>query len=217
MQLRSRRAERTLRPPCLIVPPLQPRQIPAQSRPRNKASRGGENCCSVCSALLVVAALVFGIPWIRAALSTVSTDDAYVNGHVTFVAPRVAGPGFPRSGGRQQPRAQGRSPRRTGQGAVPGRGRGRSRRRSTPRRRTCRRPRRRCAAIEAQAMEPALATAARRGGRRQPGRPAARPGRRARQEQGRARAGAAGIRPGATAGRAGTMCRARSTISGKRS
>jgi membrane fusion protein, multidrug efflux system len=39
----------------------------------------------------VVAAAVFGIPWIRSVLSTVSTDDAYVNGHVTFVAPRVRG------------------------------------------------------------------------------------------------------------------------------
>jgi membrane fusion protein, multidrug efflux system len=38
-----------------------------------------------------VAAAVFGIPWIRFALSTVSTDDAFVNGHVTFVAPRVRG------------------------------------------------------------------------------------------------------------------------------
>src|ERR1700761_5782892 len=35
--------------------------------------------------------LVFGIPWIKEVFSTVSTDDAYVNGHVTFVAPRVAG------------------------------------------------------------------------------------------------------------------------------
>jgi membrane fusion protein, multidrug efflux system len=39
----------------------------------------------------VVVGVVFGIPWIRSALSTVSTDDAYVNGHVTFVAPRVRG------------------------------------------------------------------------------------------------------------------------------
>lgn len=45
---------------------------------------------------LVVAALVgYGAvaatPWVRRALNTVSTDDAYVNGHVTFVAPRVGG------------------------------------------------------------------------------------------------------------------------------
>jgi membrane fusion protein, multidrug efflux system len=40
---------------------------------------------------LVIAAAVFGIPWIRFVLSTVSTDDAFVNGHVTFVAPRIHG------------------------------------------------------------------------------------------------------------------------------
>jgi membrane fusion protein (multidrug efflux system) len=42
-----------------------------------------------------VAALVVGsyflVPWVDTALNTVSTDDAYVNGHVTFVAPRVSG------------------------------------------------------------------------------------------------------------------------------
>src|SRR5271154_4267598 len=40
---------------------------------------------------LVIATTVYGIPWIRFVLSTVSTDDAFVNGHVTFVAPRVHG------------------------------------------------------------------------------------------------------------------------------
>jgi membrane fusion protein (multidrug efflux system) len=35
--------------------------------------------------------LVVGIPWVEEMLNTVSTDDAFVNGHVTFVAPRVAG------------------------------------------------------------------------------------------------------------------------------
>jgi membrane fusion protein, multidrug efflux system len=34
---------------------------------------------------------VFGVPWIMFILTTVSTDDAYVNGHVTFVAARVPG------------------------------------------------------------------------------------------------------------------------------
>jgi membrane fusion protein, multidrug efflux system len=44
------------------------------------------------TAILVLAAvLIFGIPRIRLALNTVSTDDAYVNSHVTFVAPRVSG------------------------------------------------------------------------------------------------------------------------------
>jgi len=41
--------------------------------------------------LVLAVASVFGIPWIRLTLSTVSTDDAYVNGHVTFVAARVSG------------------------------------------------------------------------------------------------------------------------------
>jgi membrane fusion protein (multidrug efflux system) len=45
----------------------------------------------VLGVLVLVVAAVFGIPMIRLALSTVSTDDAFVNGHVTFVAPRVHG------------------------------------------------------------------------------------------------------------------------------
>jgi membrane fusion protein (multidrug efflux system) len=39
--------------------------------------------------LVVVAYLL--VPWIITALNTVSTDDAYINSHVTFLAPRVAG------------------------------------------------------------------------------------------------------------------------------
>lgn len=42
-------------------------------------------------AVVLVVVCVLGIPWIRLMLNTVSTDDAYVNGHVTFVAPRVSG------------------------------------------------------------------------------------------------------------------------------
>ncbi|MBV9391390.1 MAG: HlyD family secretion protein [Verrucomicrobia bacterium] len=42
---------------------------------------------------IVVAALLlfFAVPRIIRALNTVSTDDAYVNGYVTFVAPRISG------------------------------------------------------------------------------------------------------------------------------
>jgi membrane fusion protein (multidrug efflux system) len=43
------------------------------------------------AALLLAAILVFGIPWIKETLNTVSTDDAYVNGHLTFVSARVPG------------------------------------------------------------------------------------------------------------------------------
>ncbi|MBV8137137.1 MAG: biotin/lipoyl-binding protein, partial [Deltaproteobacteria bacterium] len=41
--------------------------------------------------VVVVLALFEGIPWVVTALRTVSTDDAYVSGHVTFVAARVPG------------------------------------------------------------------------------------------------------------------------------
>jgi membrane fusion protein, multidrug efflux system len=41
--------------------------------------------------LVLVFVAVFGVPWIKEMLTTVSTDDAYVNGHVTFVAARVPG------------------------------------------------------------------------------------------------------------------------------
>jgi membrane fusion protein (multidrug efflux system) len=46
------------------------------------------------AALAVIGLAVGGyflVPWVVTALTTVSTDDAYVNSHVTFVAPRVAG------------------------------------------------------------------------------------------------------------------------------
>jgi membrane fusion protein (multidrug efflux system) len=46
---------------------------------------------SVVGVLVLAAAFWFGIPWIWFTLNTVSTDDAFVNDHVTFVAPRVRG------------------------------------------------------------------------------------------------------------------------------
>jgi len=41
--------------------------------------------------LVVVVAVFKGIPMVLEAINTVSTDDAYVNSHVTFTAPRVPG------------------------------------------------------------------------------------------------------------------------------
>ncbi len=41
--------------------------------------------------LLLALAAYYGIPAARRMMNTVSTDDAYVNGHVTFVAPRISG------------------------------------------------------------------------------------------------------------------------------
>jgi hypothetical protein len=43
------------------------------------------------AALIVAAVWFLVIPWIQLTLNTVSTDDAFVNGHVTFVAARVGG------------------------------------------------------------------------------------------------------------------------------
>jgi hypothetical protein len=62
--------------------------IPASGR---QSARRRRLLIGVLGALILVAACAFGIPWIRLALNTVSTDDAYVNGNVTFVAPRVSG------------------------------------------------------------------------------------------------------------------------------
>jgi membrane fusion protein, multidrug efflux system len=45
----------------------------------------------IAGGVVVVLALLEGIPWVVTAFRTVSTDDAYVNGHVTFVAARVPG------------------------------------------------------------------------------------------------------------------------------
>ena len=41
--------------------------------------------------LVALVVLIVGVPRILHGLNTVSTDDAYVNSHVTFVAPRVSG------------------------------------------------------------------------------------------------------------------------------
>ena len=45
----------------------------------------------IVAVIVVVIVLVASVPWLIKVFTTVSTDDAYVNGHVTFVAPRVAG------------------------------------------------------------------------------------------------------------------------------
>src|ERR1700722_14895977 len=56
-----------------------------------KATRTRKLLAGVLGVAVLAILIVFGIPRVKEMLSTVSTDDAYVNGHVTFVAPRVAG------------------------------------------------------------------------------------------------------------------------------
>ena len=63
-----------------IVPPEKPKADPRRSM-----------LLGALGVVILAAALWFGVPWVQTTLNTVSTDDAYVNGHVTFVAARVKG------------------------------------------------------------------------------------------------------------------------------
>ena len=67
------------------APPPPAAPIPARRGWRRRVLLGtlGIAGLAVCGYFLV--------PWVVTALNTVSTDDAYVNSHVTFVAPRVKG------------------------------------------------------------------------------------------------------------------------------
>jgi membrane fusion protein (multidrug efflux system) len=56
-----------------------------QHRPTRRVVLG------VIAAVILVVGIYYGVPVIQKMLSTVSTDDAYVNGHVTSVAARVPG------------------------------------------------------------------------------------------------------------------------------
>lgn len=91
--LSARTADPSARPdeqpgPTGPVPSTPPKSPPAASPAHRWRKR-----------LLLAAGAVGGlavgahflVPWARTALATVSTDDAYVNGHVTIVAPRVSG------------------------------------------------------------------------------------------------------------------------------
>ncbi len=134
----------------------------------------------VLAAVVLVVVCVLGIPWIRLILNTVSTDDAYVNGHVTFVAPRVSG---------QISRVLVDDNYRVRKGellaeldkepfqiAVCSEKSGGRYRRA----RTCRRPKPTARGIEAEARSRRWKLQTRRGGPRQPNRPFACSGRRSR-------------------------------------
>jgi membrane fusion protein (multidrug efflux system) len=70
--------------------PTPPKSSPVPQA-GGKATWKRKLLAGVVGVAVLAAVLVFGIPWIEEMLNTVSTDDAYVNGHVTFVAPRVGG------------------------------------------------------------------------------------------------------------------------------
>jgi membrane fusion protein (multidrug efflux system) len=85
-------------PDRMAAPVTTPAGSPAPPGPANKSKdsapprRNGKRWFLLAAAVAIVAAAGYYLaPTIKTALNTVSTDDAYVNGHVTFVAPRVAG------------------------------------------------------------------------------------------------------------------------------
>src|SRR5690349_17012185 len=59
--------------------------------PARRSARKRRLLIGVIGVLVLAVVAAFGVPYVRRTLNTVSTDDAYVNGHVTFVAPRVGG------------------------------------------------------------------------------------------------------------------------------
>jgi membrane fusion protein (multidrug efflux system) len=65
--------------------------VPAAAPAPKRAHNVRRLILLVVIAVGLVVALVLAAPYIREMLNTISTDDAYVNGHVTFVAARVPG------------------------------------------------------------------------------------------------------------------------------
>ena len=71
--------------------PDPPATDPETPKPRVKPAPKRRRWLLPLLVILAVLGLFVGIPKVLHALNTVSTDDAYVNSYVTFVAPRVAG------------------------------------------------------------------------------------------------------------------------------
>jgi membrane fusion protein (multidrug efflux system) len=65
--------------------------VATASEAKPKTARRRNVLLGVVGLAVLAVAYWFGVPWVLTTLNTVSTDDAYVNGHVTFVAARVKG------------------------------------------------------------------------------------------------------------------------------
>jgi membrane fusion protein (multidrug efflux system) len=74
-------------------PPSIEKPAPPAESPKTTTKPAGKRRRLLIFAAIAAGVLLlfFGVPWIIRAFNTVSTDDAYVNGYVTFVAPRVSG------------------------------------------------------------------------------------------------------------------------------
>ncbi|HEY1543043.1 MAG TPA: HlyD family secretion protein [Xanthobacteraceae bacterium] len=66
-------------------------QKAAQPAKRRRRLPGRKLLLATLGVLILAAGLSLGIPWVRTVLGTESTDDAFVNSHVTLVAARVIG------------------------------------------------------------------------------------------------------------------------------
>ncbi len=64
-------------------------ETPAKDLP--PPAKAGKPWKKIVLIIVLIAVVAKGVPWVLEALHTESTDDAYVNSYVTFVAPRVAG------------------------------------------------------------------------------------------------------------------------------
>jgi membrane fusion protein, multidrug efflux system len=70
-------------PPAVAAATVQPSVVtPHRSRKRT---------LWIILGIALIVLLITALPWLIQVLTTESTDDAYVNGHVTFVAPRING------------------------------------------------------------------------------------------------------------------------------
>jgi membrane fusion protein (multidrug efflux system) len=72
-------------------PPRPDAPLPPSAAPPVGHRRRKRLLLSALGLVVLAAILRYGIPWLWLMFNTISTDDAYVNGHVTFVAPRVSG------------------------------------------------------------------------------------------------------------------------------
>jgi membrane fusion protein (multidrug efflux system) len=74
--------------PLPSPPPTQPPAIAAHISSKHHLKRPW---LWIIGGVVLIVILIVGVPWVMRSLNTVSTDDAYVNGHVTIVAPRISG------------------------------------------------------------------------------------------------------------------------------
>jgi membrane fusion protein, multidrug efflux system len=73
------------------APPQQSKALTAKPKTQAPRKFNRPSLKLVIAGLVALVVLIVGVPKILRGLNTVSTDDAYVNSHVTFVAPRVSG------------------------------------------------------------------------------------------------------------------------------